>query len=101
MLGQWYHVPRYESRPQQPVSINLTKIRPNFAKINFAFFDSNVKFATKALGCVDLQMSVSLLDYGAGNVRSVVNAVKKLGYQVDLIQNPTDIHKAKVICFFK
>jgi glutamine amidotransferase/cyclase len=41
-------------------------------------------------------MSVSLLDYGAGNVLSVINAVKKLGYQVNLIQNPGDIQNAKV-----
>jgi glutamine amidotransferase/cyclase len=44
-------------------------------------------------------MSVSLLDYGAGNVLSVINAVKKLGYQVNLIKNPGDIQNAKALIF--
>ncbi|RLB43844.1 MAG: imidazole glycerol phosphate synthase HisHF [Deltaproteobacteria bacterium] len=42
---------------------------------------------------------VSLLDYGAGNVRSVVNAIKSLGYDVKFIKTPKDITDAKQIVF--
>ncbi|KAJ1541847.1 Imidazole glycerol phosphate synthase hisHF, chloroplastic, partial [Cladochytrium tenue] len=36
-----------------------------------------------------------LLDYGAGNVRSLVNAVRKLGYSIRRIETPADILAAK------
>jgi glutamine amidotransferase/cyclase len=39
---------------------------------------------------------VHLLDYVAGNVRSLVNAVEKLGYQVEWIKSPADVSKAEV-----
>ncbi|CAN0123632.1 unnamed protein product [Ascophyllum nodosum] len=45
------------------------------------------------------QMVVSFLDYGAGNVRSVRNAIKVLGYLIVDIQTPQDIHDAQVIVF--
>jgi hypothetical protein len=37
-----------------------------------------------------------LLDYGAGNVRSLVNAVKKLGHDITYVKDPSDILKADV-----
>ena len=37
-----------------------------------------------------------LLDYGAGNVRSLVNAITKLGYEIRPVNQPDDILKAKV-----
>lgn len=37
-----------------------------------------------------------LLDYGAGNVRSLVNAVNKLGYEIEWVKEPNDILKAEV-----
>lgn len=40
---------------------------------------------------------VHLLDYVAGNVRSLVNAVEKLGYEVEWIERPDDIKNAEVI----
>jgi glutamine amidotransferase/cyclase len=40
--------------------------------------------------------SVTLLDYGAGNVLSVVNALKHLGYAVKIAQTPQDITDASV-----
>lgn len=40
---------------------------------------------------------ISLLDYGAGNVRSLRNAVLKLGYELVDIRSPEDIHKAEFI----
>ncbi|KAL9587145.1 MAG: hypothetical protein Q9212_000418 [Teloschistes hypoglaucus] len=37
---------------------------------------------------------VHLLDYVAGNVRSLVNAVEKVGYTVEWVSTPEDIEKA-------
>ncbi|KAK4458197.1 hypothetical protein QBC42DRAFT_277327 [Cladorrhinum samala] len=37
---------------------------------------------------------VYLLDYVAGNVRSLVNAIEKVGYEVDWIRSPEDVAKA-------
>ncbi|KAF9579673.1 Histidine biosynthesis bifunctional protein hisB [Lunasporangiospora selenospora] len=40
-----------------------------------------------------------LLDYGAGNVRSVVNAVQKLGHDIIYVKEPSDILKADKLIF--
>ena len=40
--------------------------------------------------------TVHLLDYVAGNVRSLANAIEKLGYQIEWIKEPRDIENAKV-----
>jgi len=37
---------------------------------------------------------ITLLDYGAGNVRSLVNALKSLGETVRFVQSPDDILSA-------
>ncbi len=42
---------------------------------------------------------ISLLDYGAGNVRSLRNAVLKLGYELQDIRAPEDILAAEFILF--
>eukprot|EP01041_Mallomonas_annulata_P000378 gene378-691_t len=42
---------------------------------------------------------ISLLDYGAGNVRSLRNAIKSLGYEIIDIQTPRDIEVATAIIF--
>lgn len=39
--------------------------------------------------------TVHLLDYVAGNVRSLVNAIEKVGYQVEWIRSPEDLPKAE------
>ena len=44
-------------------------------------------------------MIISLLDYGAGNVRSVVNAVEKLGCAIRQIKKPSDILDAEKLLF--
>lgn len=44
-------------------------------------------------------MIITLLDYGAGNVRSVVNAVEKLGGTVKTVQTPSDIQDAERLLF--
>jgi imidazole glycerol-phosphate synthase len=40
--------------------------------------------------------SVHLLDYVAGNIRSLVNAIEKVGYSVEWIKHPEDVEKAEV-----
>lgn len=42
---------------------------------------------------------ITLLDYGAGNVRSVRNAIRKLGYSVQDVNSPEDIVTAKRLIF--
>ncbi|KAJ3010409.1 Histidine biosynthesis bifunctional protein hisB [Thoreauomyces humboldtii] len=44
-------------------------------------------------------MTVYLLDYGAGNVRSLVNAVCKLGYSIRPVESVEDIEKADKLIF--
>ncbi len=42
---------------------------------------------------------IKLLDYGAGNVRSVKNAIRKLGFEIDEIHNPDEILTAEKLIF--
>ena len=42
---------------------------------------------------------VQLLDYVAGNIRSLVNAIEKLGYEVEWIKSPEDVRNAEVSSF--
>lgn len=39
---------------------------------------------------------VYLLDYVAGNVRSLVNAIEKVGYKIEWVRTPEDVEKADV-----
>ena len=45
------------------------------------------------------KIKVSLLDYGAGNVRSVRNAIKAAGYEIEDITCASQIEDAQVIIF--
>lgn len=47
----------------------------------------------------ETRIAVSLLDYGAGNVRSLRNAIKVLGFDIHDISSPADIDSAKMIIF--
>ena len=40
---------------------------------------------------------IAIIDYGAGNLRSVVNAVKNLGYQPNITSNPAEVIKAEAV----
>ena len=40
---------------------------------------------------------ITIIDYGAGNLRSVVNAVSKLGYRPNVTSSPDDVLDAKVV----
>lgn len=39
---------------------------------------------------------VHLLDYVAGNIRSLVNAIEKVGFRVEWVKSPEDLQKAEV-----
>lgn len=41
--------------------------------------------------------TVHLLDYVAGNIRSLVNAIEKVGYEVAWVKTPEDVKNADVI----
>lgn len=41
-------------------------------------------------------MGLYLLDYGAGNVQSLANSLKKLGHEFTWISSPDDFQKATV-----
>ncbi|BFZ57944.1 Histidine biosynthesis bifunctional protein hisB [Savitreella phatthalungensis] len=43
--------------------------------------------------------TVSILSYGAGNVRSLVNAIEQLGFQHKFVESPEDVEKAEVLLF--
>ena len=40
---------------------------------------------------------ITIIDYGAGNLRSVVNAVSKLGYQPRVTNSPGDVLNARAV----
>lgn len=42
---------------------------------------------------------ITLLDYGAGNVRSVINAIESLGETVTVVSSPEDILSAETLVF--
>jgi glutamine amidotransferase/cyclase len=42
---------------------------------------------------------ISLLDYGAGNVRSLRNAIRRLGFELTDIDRPEDIRRAERLIF--
>jgi glutamine amidotransferase len=42
---------------------------------------------------------IAIIDYGAGNLRSVNNAVVKLGYQVEITNQASSILRAKAVIF--
>jgi glutamine amidotransferase/cyclase len=43
--------------------------------------------------------TVHLLDYVAGNIRSLVNAINQVGYDVEWIRSPEDVANAEVSQF--
>ena len=42
---------------------------------------------------------ITLLDYGAGNVRSVINAIERLGEKVKIVASGNDILTAEKLVF--
>lgn len=40
--------------------------------------------------------TVSILSYGAGNIRSLVNAIEQIGFETKFISDVSEIEKAEV-----
>jgi glutamine amidotransferase len=40
---------------------------------------------------------ITIIDYGAGNLRSVVNAISRLGYQANVTTSPAEVLEAKAV----
>ena len=40
---------------------------------------------------------ITIIDYGAGNLRSVVNAVSRLGYEANVTTSPAEVLKAQAV----
>jgi glutamine amidotransferase len=40
---------------------------------------------------------IAIIDYGAGNLRSVTNAINRLGYQPEIISTPDEVLAARVV----
>lgn len=40
---------------------------------------------------------IAVIDYGAGNLRSVINAISRIGYQAKITSQPEDIIRAEVV----
>jgi glutamine amidotransferase len=40
---------------------------------------------------------IAVIDYGAGNIRSVMNAIAHLGYKAEVTERPEDLLKAKAV----
>eukprot|EP00899_Mesostigma_viride_P013191 jgi/Mesvir1/21873/Mv04248-RA.1 len=56
-------------------------------------------FRNRGYFCKASAKEITLLDYGAGNVRSLCNAIKLLGYNVKQVQHPSEILKADRLLF--
>ncbi|KAI7750040.1 hypothetical protein M8C21_024014 [Ambrosia artemisiifolia] len=58
-------------------------------------FKSSRTFSVRASAVVATDSTVTLLDYGAGNVQSIRNAIRYLGLDIKDVQTPEDILNAK------
>ncbi|XP_023522104.1 imidazole glycerol phosphate synthase hisHF, chloroplastic-like [Cucurbita pepo subsp. pepo] len=76
---------------------SLVFLRNNRYKTCHLKVKSTGKFAVRASFSGD--SVVTLLDYGAGNVRSVRNAIRYLGFDIKDVQTPEDILNAKRLIF--
>ena len=61
-------------------------------------FYLHILAALKSKPCTtgDTMNTVYLLDYVAGNVRSLANAIEKLGFNIEWIREPKDFARAEV-----
>ncbi len=66
-------------------------VHPN----SFSLFESNNLTLLRPITSSTMP-TVHLLDYVAGNVRSLVNAIEKVGYTVEWVKTPADVPSAEV-----
>ncbi|KAF5796417.1 putative histidine biosynthesis, imidazole glycerol phosphate synthase, subunit H [Helianthus annuus] len=62
-------------------------------------FKSFTNFSVRASAVGASDSTVTLLDYGAGNVQSIRNAIRYLGLDIKDVQTPEDILNAKRLIF--
>ena len=48
-------------------------------------------------GCLNYCRMITVIDYGAGNLRSVVNAITRLGYRPEISSDPAKVAAAKAV----
>ena len=63
-------------------------------EVGRSMFNVRSSFVTEGL-----RTMITLLDYGAGNVRSVINAIESLGEKVRLVETPEDLRGAEKLVF--
>ncbi|KAF9929854.1 Histidine biosynthesis bifunctional protein hisB, partial [Modicella reniformis] len=86
--------PQYKSSDHKPVSALFTLLPHNLAvQLEPNPYGIDPAWRRKKW------LGIYLLDYGAGNVRSLVNAVKKLGHEITYVKDPSDILKADKLIF--
>jgi hypothetical protein len=56
----------------------------------------NTSLASKLLSDLATMLTVHLLDYVAGNIRSLVNAIEKVGFEVQWVKTPEDVANVEV-----
>ncbi|XP_074282075.1 imidazole glycerol phosphate synthase hisHF, chloroplastic [Silene latifolia] len=61
--------------------------------------NSSIRAAITAAASASSDNVVTVLDYGAGNVRSLKNAIRRLGFDIKDVQEPEDILKANRLIF--
>ena len=71
--------------------------RVNSTGINFHPIDTDRKHLCPSMPSSDgASTRLYLLDYGAGNVRSLANSLTALGHNFEWVNTPDDFHKADV-----
>ncbi|KAK7316780.1 hypothetical protein RJT34_00496 [Clitoria ternatea] len=85
-------------------SSSLLSLRNKSLSFTTFSHSSNVKyssnlFTVRASSSSSGDSVVTLLDYGAGNVRSVRNAIRFLGFDIKDVQTPEDILNARRLVF--
>nr|XP_016507973.1 PREDICTED: imidazole glycerol phosphate synthase hisHF, chloroplastic-like isoform X1 [Nicotiana tabacum] len=86
----------YSSYSSTSQSLCSLRYKPNAKALNCK---SSRSFSVRASAGGADDSVVTLLDYGAGNVRSLRNAIKYLGFDIKDVQTPEDILKAKRLIF--
>lgn len=80
--------------PSASNSLHFLRSKPAGEPVKF---ETSRSFSVRASAAGD--GVVTLLDYGAGNVRSVRNAIRYLGFDIKDVQTPEDITNARCLIF--
>ncbi|CAG7906433.1 unnamed protein product [Brassica rapa] len=83
------------SSSSSPCSLLLSRKKKNLGSVNLRF---KSRLSVRASSSTSDSV-VTLLDYGAGNVRSIRNALRHLGFSIKDVQTPGDILNADRLIF--